>query len=94
MLSAAKKSMVGDAISEQGAVFAGTIGSRLRQVSSRHDVFLENLDRTDKPTAGKQASLESTTKKTMERMGQSSNTHVKSQEKSGKDGDELRAVHG
>ena len=69
MIPAAKKdvkSMVGETISEQGAVFIRTIDARLRQKSSRHEEILKNLDRTDKLKSGKKESLESKTQKTME----------------------------
>ena len=69
LIPAAKKgvkSMVGETISEQGAVFVRTIDARLRQKSSRHEEILQNLDRTDKLKSGKKGSLEAKTQKTME----------------------------
>ena len=62
LISAAKKDdkpVAEETIRKQGAVFAKTTHSRLRQISSRHD---ENLDRTDNLTTGtgKKGSLEST----------------------------------
>ena len=52
LVLASKESLADDAISERGAEFARTTHSRLRQVSSRHEEILENLDGTDKEAAG------------------------------------------
>ena len=51
----------------------------VRQIMSRHEEVMQNLDRTDKLTAGKKGSLESTMKKTMESTKQAWNKNVKFQ---------------
>ena len=49
-------------VEEEGeeADFARTMYSRLRQVASRHEEILQNLDRADKLNSGKQKTVEST----------------------------------
>ena len=70
------KSAAEETSSKQGAVFAKTIDSRLRQISTRHEGILENFDRTGKLAAGTKGSLDSTMMETMESTEQAWNKNV------------------
>ena len=66
-----------EGMKDQREHWARTIGSRFRQISSRHEGILEHLGRTDKLVAGKNGSLESTMQKTVKITERAWNKAVK-----------------